>query len=60
MERRRIPLEDIQLKKIPRIEGEYKDGVYCKCGMSIIFKNRKPYEPVLITCPLCGFEIYYG
>ena len=43
-----------------RISKEYPDGVYCKCGNIIKFKNRKPYETVKVICPICNFTIIYG
>lgn len=58
-----IPSEDMLIFKYfgePYDKSTYKDGVYCKCGANIVFKNRKPYEPVFITCPECGSVIKYG
>ena len=37
----------------------YKDGVICECGKVIHFKNRKPFETVIVQCT-CGKEIIYG
>lgn len=62
MKIRRIPQSDLKVSNcITFLNDEYKDGVFCSCDMSIIkFKNRKPYETVLIKCPTCGKEIIYG
>jgi DNA-directed RNA polymerase subunit RPC12/RpoP len=58
--RRRIPNVDIKVTHIPEPNEEYQDGVFCKCGVSILIKNRKPYEEVEIVCPVCGCKMLYG
>ena len=59
--RRIIPEEDMLVSMTTiHVDGEYKDGVACKCGNLIYFKNRKPYEPVTVVCPKCKFVICYG
>lgn len=42
------------------LDKEYQDGVFCGCGVCIKFKNRKPYETVIVKCPICEKEIIYG
>ena len=42
------------------LDKEYRDGVFCNCGICIKFKNRKPYETVKVICPICEKEIIYG
>jgi len=42
------------------LDKEYRDGVFCDCGFCIKFKNKKPYETVIIKCPICEKEIIYG
>lgn len=44
----------------PYDKSTYKDGVYCKCGAIIVFKNRKQYEPAFVVCPECGSVVRYG
>ena len=62
--RRLIPNEDIKILKVIKgklfYNDDYKDVVFCKCGLILYFKNRESYEPVKIVCPECGFEILYG
>ena len=55
-----VPKEDMICSQDMRISKEYPDGVYCKCGNIIKFKNRKPYETVKVICPICNFTIIYG
>lgn len=42
------------------LSEEYRDGVFCSCGNIIKFKNRKPYETVIVKCPKCNRRILYG
>lgn len=59
--RRIIPEEDMLVSMtMIHVDDEYKDGVACKCGSLIYFKNRKPYEPVTVVCPKCKFVTLYG
>ncbi len=59
--RRMIPEEDcIYTKCLVKITPEYDNGVFCKCGHVIYFKNRKPYESVFIKCSKCNSVISYG
>lgn len=56
-----IPEEDcIYTKYLVKITPEYDNGVFCKCGHVIYFKNRKPYESVFIKCSKCNSVISYG
>lgn len=55
-----IPKKDMINFQNIKISKEYPDGVFCKCGNIIKFKNRKLYETVKIICPICNFEIIYG
>jgi len=59
LHRRDIPSEDMKLSN-GTTDDEYTDGVFCECGAVIIFRNRRPYEPVRVKCPLCNSVIYYG
>ena len=62
--RRVVPQEDILVRQVnvfPRVDSKvYRYGVYCECGAELLIKNREPFEPVLIKCPKCGFEINLG
>ena len=55
-----IPKKDMINSQDIKISKEYPDGVFCKCGNIIKFKNRKSYETVTIICPICNFKIIYG
>ena len=61
--RRLIPQKDMLITdrfKEPFDQNVYRDGVICKCGAILMFKNREPYEQVTVVCPKCGFTIAYG
>ena len=55
-----IPKEDCKVDTSIYINDDYPDGVFCQCGKTIHFKNRKPYENVIIVCPNCNSVIKYG
>ena len=58
---RTIPESDlIIINRDLFLDKEYRDGVFCNCGICIKFKNRKPYETVKVICPICEKEIIYG
>lgn len=66
-DRRQIPDEDlitVGFGSIPEISPElsdvYKDGVFCKCGTFMLFRNRLPHEQVCVVCSSCGTIIDYG
>jgi len=57
-----IPKEDMIIFRgvVPnpsKVDKDFKDGVFCPCGNTIFFKNRKSYETVKVICPDCNFEI---
>lgn len=55
-----IPKEDMMVAtNVEYIKG-FNDAVFCPCGKTINFKNRKPRETVEIICPKCNFKIIYG
>ncbi len=60
MNRRLISQDDMKIQSQPLKDEEYKDGVICKCGTIVIFRGRNRFEPVLVQCPKCGYEILYG
>ena len=57
---RTIPKEDIVNSQNLNTSKEYPDGVFCRCGNIIKFRNRKPRETVLVICPICNSKIIYG
>lgn len=54
-----IPKKDCLINKNIFYNPNYSDAVFCECGNTIHFKNRKPYESVIVKCS-CGKEIIYG
>lgn len=60
---REVPQDDMFILDYfgqPYDQTVYRDGVICKCRETIMFRNRKPFESVSVTCPRCGFKIAYG
>ncbi len=57
---RHIPIEDIIISNTPILDDKYTDGIFCYCGAIIKFKNRKPFETVIVICPNCDRRIIYG